>query len=472
MKCTSLRARLTLLNLVVLAVAMGAFGASLTLITHRRSMAALDSDLMRRAQGTARAPLPPEMRGPPPGMGRREPPGFDPDDPLARYRFALFLASDGTVIRPRRGEAPFDRASLQAAFGGKPTYATVAAEGHRVRVLSYPWRPPDGTLGAVQVARDLRDLDQFLRDGIAVLAILIPLALLFGGLAARYLAVRALAPMGAVAEAAGAITEHDLSQRLPVHGGDELAELTTTMNGMIDRLESSFASLREAYEAQRRFTADASHELRTPLTRLRMATSEALGGQADPAALEAALRIADKAGRDLSTLAEHLLMLSRADVGALTLDRRPTDLRVVAADALDDLPPAWARRVDVRLPDEAVIAELDTDHVRRVALNLLSNALRHTPEGRAIELSVRDRGEDAELEVRDEGEGVAAEHLPRLGERFYRIDSARAREDGGAGLGLAICKSIVVAHGGSLQIESVLGRGTTVSARFPKPPAG
>ena len=264
-----------------------------------------------------------------------------------------------------------------------------------------------------------------------------------------------------------------MSKRLAVQGADELAKLSGTFNTMLDRLQASFekqktayAELEKSYENQRRFTADASHELRTPLTRLKLATGAALTETGVPPAVVESLKIADQSADSMSKIVNQLLLLAKADAGQLGLALSPVDLRLVAAEAADSMPPRQPE-LAVDLTDEPVIVNGDEDHLKRVILNLLQNAYRHTPEGKRVSITVATKEGQAVLRVEDEGIGVSKEHLPRLGERFYRIDVARSQAEGGVGLGLSICKSIVEAHGGDIKITSTAGKGTSVAIRIP-----
>ncbi len=405
------------------------------------------------------------------GLG---PPGWlGPDDPFATYRRAQFISPDGKVLRPAEDGSPFDADAVPRAMKGARVFSTVQANSERIRVLSLPWRPGGGTPeGVIQVARELREVEAFERTLGLTFLWLLPIVLVVAGGGALFLTNRALRPVSEVTQAAGQIQAVDLSARLPVTGDDELAELQRTFNDMIGRLEGAFGELRfantgleKAIGNQRRFTADASHELRTPLTRLLMATSAALEQPDDSEAMRKALQTAEAAGVSMSHLVQQLLILSRADADELGLEFAPLDLRVVASDALEEIPDAGRVRVD--LPEEEIRVMGDDAHLRRVVVNLLENALRYTPADSEVVLRVGIAHGMAFAEVDDHGPGIAPEHLPRLGERFFRVEASRARKDGGCGLGLAIVKSILDLHHGRLEIESELGKGSRFAAVLP-----
>jgi two-component system OmpR family sensor kinase len=296
------------------------------------------------------------------------------------------------------------------------------------------------------------------------LAIFLPLALIAAGVGAMFLTSRAIKPIGELRDAASRISEANLSERLTVEGNDEFAELGQTFNQMVDRLETSFVDLKEAYEHQRRFTADASHELRTPLTRINLATSAALQGSSDMEALRRALLVANEAGEGMSRLVGQLLLLAKADAGQLGVHRERTDLRVIASEAIEQTPNPDGVPISTNFPKGAVYAEVDPDAIRRVVVNLLENAFRYA-DGQPVEVAV---STSPAIRVTDRGKGIAPQHLAHLTERFYRADDSRTEATGGSGLGLAICRAIMEAHEGSLAIASEIGSGTSVEAEFSK----
>jgi two-component system sensor histidine kinase BaeS len=178
-----------------------------------------------------------------------------------------------------------------------------------------------------------------------------------------------------------------------------------------------------------------------------------------------ALATADRAAEAMTNLVGQLLTLARADAGQLVVDRSAVDLRVIVAEGLDEI--VGDRRVETCFAPTEVIVSADPEQLRRVVVNLVGNALRHSPATGSVTVKTGIENGEALLSVADTGEGIAPEHLPHLGERFYRVDAARNRKDGGAGLGLAICKNIVHAHGGRLTFASQVGVGTTVSVALP-----
>ena len=296
-----------------------------------------------------------------------------------------------------------------------------------------------------------------------VLAAAVPLALLVSAGVAYLLARKALAPVDALRRSAEAITADRLHERLPVpNPDDELGKLAATVNAMIERLERSFAEVR-------RFTADASHELRTPLTAIRVEAEAALDRVATTEEYRALVgSVLEECGR-MARLTDQLLALAREDAGVAHGGPVPVDLGGLVGGVAEALRPVVeAKRL-------ALVAELATGVVvcgdpvrlRQVAMNLIDNAAKYTPEGGSIRVTVGRADGRAVFTVADTGEGIPAEHLPRVFDRFYRVDKARSREMGGTGLGLAIAKSVVAAHGGVIELTSAVGVGTTVTVTLP-----
>jgi heavy metal sensor kinase len=259
------------------------------------------------------------------------------------------------------------------------------------------------------------------------------------------------------------ITADHLSRRLPVvNPGDELGRLAQTINEMIGRLERSFAEVR-------RFTADASHELRTPLTAIRTEAEVALTRATTTADQQHLLGSILEECERLTRLTDQLLTLSREDAGVAPFVREPVDLQALVrgvAEIMRPLADARGLRPNVDCGDGVEVCG-DGARLRQVFFNLLDNAIKYTPAGGEIGVRVERRSGEALVTVRDTGIGIPAEHLPRVFDRFYRVDKARSREQGGTGLGLSISRSIVAAHGGRIAVESFVGKGTTFTVILP-----
>jgi signal transduction histidine kinase len=247
--------------------------------------------------------------------------------------------------------------------------------------------------------------------------------------------------------------------------GEEVARLAQTLNGMLARLEQSFSSLR-------RFTADASHELKTPLMVLRAGVERTLTHPRTPTENLVVLDETLEEINRMTELVEGLLTLARADEGRAPLAVERVDLRDLVAEASETagmLGEQGSVTVATSMPDIPVHAMIDRRRIREMLLNLVTNAIKYTPAGGRVELSLREESRGAELVVRDTGIGIAAGDLPHIFERFWRADLARSRtgDRPGSGLGLAITKWIAEAHGGTITVSSRPGRGTTFTVRLP-----
>ncbi len=283
------------------------------------------------------------------------------------------------------------------------------------------------------------------------------------GLGGFWLAQRALHPVDRIIYSAQRISSLNLSERLPVHHtGDELERLSVALNSMIARLD-------DAFQQTRRFLADASHELRTPLTMMQ-AELEAIHERTDlkPNIRELAASGLDEVQR-LKTIVEGLLALSRLDAGEALEQRTSVDLAELAATTADQMClVAEDKGVSVACHSGAkVMVEGDRSRLKQVMVNLLDNAIKYTPSGGTVTLKVFTQEDKAVTEVQDNGIGIPPEAVPRVFDRFFRVDKARSRELGGAGLGLAIVKSICVAHGGRVEVQSEEGTGSRFTVSLP-----
>lgn len=346
---------------------------------------------------------------------------------------------------------PWSIAGMQAVRTAQEDIRNDTGEnGELLRVFSV--RLPESVL---QTASQLDSTEAALRDiKDALYSLLIPLSLVSFVLGALLTEV-VLAPVRRIAQAAAAIAPDNLAARLPAPGGgDTFDRLVGSLNAMLTRLE-------EAFDRQKRFTADASHELRTPLAVIKAATSFLLEDDQLTASQRRTLKRADTTTDRANRLVSDLLLLARMENGSLRVTPKEMALAPLLADVVADAEATIDTPhapVTLAIPETARLTT-DPDLLRRLVGNLLSNALRHTPETGSVMI----RWQDGILTVTDTGEGIPTEALSRIGEPFYRPDSARARSAGGAGLGLAICKEIAHALGSQLEIQSEQGKGTTVS---------
>lgn len=296
---------------------------------------------------------------------------------------------------------------------------------------------------------------------------LIPVALLIAGVGGAFLTNRMIQPVRQMTRTAEQVSAEDLSGRLPIQGNDEFADLASTFNKMMGRLQEAFTHLKLLIEQQRRFTADASHELRTPLTVIKAKTSLTLRGDRSPEEYRQALDSIDRAADTMNRLVQDLLLLARSDTGQLGLNLTPITVQDVLEPAAEIVQKPGSATITLNMPDAPVKVCGDLHALIRLFTNLMENALQHTPPGGKVIIDVESGEEMVSISVRDMGDGIPPEHLPHVFERFYRADASRTRTSGGTGLGLAICKSIAEAHHGTISIDSTLGEGTLVKVMLP-----
>jgi signal transduction histidine kinase len=274
--------------------------------------------------------------------------------------------------------------------------------------------------------------------------------------------------------AAQAIARGNLRTRVPVTGSDEMADLARTFNEMASQLEATARKQRELDTLKRDLVAWAGHDLRTPLASIRvMVEALADGVVQDSATVQRYLQTAQRDIRSLSQLIDDLFEMAQLDAGGLQLELCPNSLSDLVSDTLESFT-AQAERQGIRLEGNCAPGVdpviMDAQKIGRVLANLVGNALRHTPSGGSVSVSATTTPAGVQVLVSDTGEGIGADDLPRVFEQFYRGEKSRSRATGGAGLGLAIAKGIVEAHGGRIWAESQLGQGTHLIFTLPGKP--
>jgi signal transduction histidine kinase len=306
---------------------------------------------------------------------------------------------------------------------------------------------------------------------LGLLLLLLVFSLLISLSFASVLSSTFMAPIAQLTAAVRRLAAGDLSVRAPTSGRGELAALAADFNRMVERVEATFQQERELETARRTLVASVSHDLRSPLASVRAAI-EALhdGVVAEPDDVRRYIASALSDVAQVSALIDDLFELARLDAGAVTLQREETLLGDLVSDTLESMRPRAARHgVALRGAVEgAPVARIDVAKMQRVLNNLVENALRHTPAGGHIELTARETGEAACIELKDTGAGIAPGDLPHVFERFYRGDPARQRVGAGAGLGLAIVRGFVEAHGGTVWVDSFQGQGATFTLMLPR----
>jgi heavy metal sensor kinase len=384
------------------------------------------------------------------------------------------------------GLPPVVTHAAETIFGAALPDSPAALNGGSVDYLFYSTliMVKDQPLGTLIVGVPRVDETQ-LRNLLWTLLLATPATLLLSAIGGYWLATRAMRPVRVITRAANEISESELDRRLNLRGRDELGELGSTFDRMLNRLEAAF-------KRQRQFTTDASHELRTPLTIVNLEVSRALACPRTPQEYRQALAIIQAENEQMSHLVNDLLVLARADTGRQALGREEIDLSDLALEVVERLD-TLAREKGVELttgdlPELKV--EGDWLYLGRMLTNLVENAIKYTsrapgaPGGKAqvrVETGSNLDGQRAEAWVRvsDNGPGIAAEHLPHLFDRFYRVDKARTSPEGGAspngsgadpggsGLGLSIVQWVAQAHGGQALVESEPGLGSVFEVRLP-----
>ena len=397
-------------------------------------------------------------------------------DVEARYapdvndRFVRVTRRDGSTLY--LSQAPktqsFDPAALPPPiWADSETARHVALLGGRQMLLvAHPLDLPGGQRFLIETGAPMDEVQADLRHWLMFLLAMLPVvaAIALGG--GYVLVKRALAPVDEIAASAERISSNNLSERLPVaRTGDELERLSLALNHMIERLDAAF-------QYSRRFVADASHELRTPLTILKGELEDFVQKpQLSPDwrdRLGSALEEVDR----LTNIVEGLFAISRLDAGEAAAEWVKFDLAQLASATADQMALlAEDKKIKLTCQGSAgVLVEGDRSRLKQVVVNLLDNAIKYTPEGGSILLTVCAQNGNAVLEVADTGIGIPAQVLTRIFDRFFRVDSARSRQQGGAGLGLSIVKSICAAHHGHVEATSNPGQGTRFRVELPRAP--
>lgn len=374
-------------------------------------------------------------------------PGFGPMHDRKVVPFTL-ADEHGTVIISNEKYQVGDRVPEPDLALGVP----ITEEGETIGVLlpirvPFEEQPPE--------VEFIETTNRTLLDGALMAAVI---ALVLGIFLSRTLT----RPIRELTRATQAVSEGDLSQRVPIRSNDELGELAKAFNKMSTELSRSV-------DARKQMTADIAHELRTPLS-LILGHAEAVHDGVLPPTRENFEIIRDEATR-LEHLINDLRTLSLADAGELSIQLQTIEPKRLIHEAASLYQYQTQRKnitftLDVAPHLPAI--EVDPGRMTQVFTNILDNALRHTPEGGTVILSAREVGDQVELAIQDSGPGLNEDALERIFERFYRADPARQREDGGSGLGLAIARSIVQAHGGQLSAVSEPGQGLKVRVLLPK----
>jgi heavy metal sensor kinase len=460
----SVRTRLTLWYTAALAGLLALLGAAALFLLDRGLRANIDATLESLAQAVAQS--------------SRQASGFGPDvdaaldallGPSLTRRFFQLLDPSGRPD-PRivsRTRLPLSVDAVRNAERGRATFESVRLETTPpvpVRVLTQPVLDRGRMAHLVQVALPLDSVETARRRFLFILLGLAPIALAAAASGGWLLAGRALAPVDSMVAAARRISAEGLSQRLAgATADDEIGRLAAVLNDMLGRLERSFTMVSQ-------FSADAAHELRTPLTILKGEIEVALSGTPSVAEYQGVLASCLEEVDRLTALVEDLLFLARADAGGMQLNEH-VDLASVIADVRPALE-ALADRAHVTLnaeTAETLVVRGSAPMLFRAVFNLGDNAIKYCSAGNRIDITLTRRNGHAQISVRDNGPGIPADQLPHIFDRFYRGDPARVR--GGTGLGLALTKSIIDVHGGTIRVDSTVGGGTAFTISLPVAPS-
>jgi len=381
-------------------------------------------------------------------------------DPEGRSRFH--------AGRPPTAALPLSSEARNNAARGIRTFETLEDPlGGPFRLLTVPVHRSGRSVEIIQVSAPLARTRGALTRYLTTLLTLLPVAVGLAAAGGAVLARRALSPVRGMSETARQITAQDLGRRLVRRGADdEIDHLADTLNAMLAGLEAAF-------DQARRFSADAAHELRTPLTALRGEIEVALRAARSPEEYQRVLRSNLEEVEHLIRLVEDLLLFSRS-AAALGPPRGRVQLEPLVLEALE----AGARRAQgasvTVLADslEPAVALGDAGALRRAALNLVDNAVKYTPAGGKVEISLLVAEGEARIVVRDTGIGIDPADAARIFDPFVRLDAARTRDAGGSGLGLALVRAIVEAHGGTITVDSTPGAGSRFTVRLPLAPSG
>jgi heavy metal sensor kinase len=462
----SIRFRMALWYAALLAGALLLFGGSTYLGLERYLQKSLEESLIKQARSIADVLLANNNESGEDYVTNEIAEHYSPE---INSRFIRITRADGTRIFL---SGPPKDASFSPGLVPAPVLPVTQefsrevemSDEHELLLHGLPFKAADGTQFLIEVAAPYNQIEAVLHGLLLTFALGLPLivALAIGG--GYVLMRRALRPVDEIRQKAAQITSRNLSERLPVvHTGDELERLATDLNHMIERLEQSFQQIN-------RFSADASHELRTPLTVLQGGL-EAIAQKEHslPADVRDTIGSALEETERLAKIVESLLAISRLETGEARVQPGRLDFAELVCTTADQMR-LLAEEKHISLScdgTEPVQVEADPARLKQVVVNLLDNAIKYTPEGGSVIITVNSQDGRAVLEMEDTGLGISASDPPHIFERFYRADKARSRQMGGAGLGLSIVRSICTAHGGQVTVTSTEGSGSRFRIELP-----
>jgi heavy metal sensor kinase len=403
-------------------------------------------------------------------------------------KFIQVLDESGNIGRKSENlknvQLPISLNALKNASKGLITFETNRSIGNTpLRIITFPVVENNHAAKIVQIASSLEGVEDALNTLFIILIITVPLALMVASLGGQFLAHKALKPVDDITQTARMITSQNLNQRItPPKVKDEISRLIETFNGMISRLDQSFRQIKQ-------FSSDASHELRTPLTILKGEVEVMLRKERTQQEYQQTLKSNLEEINRMSQIVEDLLLLSKADTGQIILNKGDINLTEILSEIVAQMDMlARSKRLYLSASNNHQDVHIfgDALRIRELFINLIENGIKYTEEGGSIHISlqkeylppVRNQTDRLEKErerfikiiVSDTGIGISKEDQEKIFIRFFRVDKARSREQGGSGLGLSICKWIVEAHQGEIKVESELGKGSSFVVKFPSLP--
>ncbi len=403
-------------------------------------------------------------------------------------KFIQVLDESGNIGRKsdnlRNIQLPISLNALKNASKGLITFETNLTIGNTpLRIITLPVVENSHVTKIVQIASSLEGVEDALNKLFLILIISVPSTLILASLGGQFLAHKALKPVDNITQTARMITSQNLNQRInPPKVKDEISRLIETFNEMISRLDQSFQQMKQ-------FSSDASHELKTPLTILKGEVEVMLRRERSSQEYQQTLKSNLEEINRMSQIVEDLLTLSKADTGEIKLNKEYINLTEILNEVVTQMDRlAKSKKIYLSASNHHQDIHLfgDALRLRELFINLIENGVKYTEEGGSIHItlqkeyspSVSDQSDWTEGEkkefvkiiVSDTGIGIAEEDQERIFGRFFRVDKARSREQGGSGLGLSICKWIVDAHQGEIEVESELGKGSSFIVRLPLSP--
>ena len=481
----SLRFKLTLWYVLILGILLIAFSSFLYLTLSKSLYRDVDNKLRSLAELVASESTSPLSKF---GFGNIDQTLETSMNLKPIGKFIQVLDESGKIGRKsdnmRNVQLPISLNALKNASSGFITFETTSSFGNiPLRIITFPVKENNQVAKIVQIASSLEDVEDALNTLLIILIITVPLALLVASVGGQFLANKALKPVDQITQTVRMITSKNLNQRIkPLRVKDEISRLIDTFNEMILRLDQSFSQIKQ-------FTADASHELKTPLTILKGEVEVSLRKKRETTEYIQILESNLEEVNRMSKIVEDLLLLTKMDIGEIRLNREDVNLTDMIKEVVDQMNIlAQPKNIRIEIPNHQDNIHIlgDALRIRELFLNLIENGIKYTEGGGSISIAVdkeilfkektqsntpdQERAKFAKITISDTGIGIAKEDQERLFNRFFRVDKARSREQGGSGLGLSICKWIVEAHQGEIMVESEIGKGSSFIVKLPLHP--